>query len=278
MTKNVLWLLTAAPGAGVALTAPDRPDLSYDALRAVVAGVRRQLAARDIGPGDRVAIVLPNGPEMAVAFLAVAAGASTAPLNPGYKLTEYPFYLADLAPKLVLVAPGSVSPARQAADDLGIAVAELQVVPDAPAGAFTLWTDEADAVDPAPAQEALVLHTSGTTSRPKVVPLSQANLFASARNIADTLGLSPQDHCLNVMPLFAHPRADRGGAFACTVVEACGMTKATPVIDRVAALSRLQGQVLHLYPRRRRRGRITPDRRHLHYPTPVAVFATGYPH
>jgi acyl-CoA synthetase (AMP-forming)/AMP-acid ligase II len=47
-----------------------------------------------------------------------------------------------------------------------------------------------------------VLHTSGTTSRPKIVPLSGANIAASARNIRTTLALSPADRCLNIMPLF----------------------------------------------------------------------------
>ena len=202
MTRTVLSLLGTASANLRAFSAPGRPDMTYGALRDVTGRVRRQLAAKGIGPGDRVAIVLPNGPEMAVAFLAVASGASAAPLNPAYTLAEYAFYLSDLAPKLVLVMPRSDNPVRQAAMDLGIAVAEVQVEPDAPAGAFTLWNDEAEPSLPTPAHEALVLHTSGTTSRPKVVPLSQANLFASARNIVQTLQLGPQDHCLNVMPLF----------------------------------------------------------------------------
>ena len=49
-----------------------------------------------IGRNDRVAIVLPNGPEMAAAFVAIACGATTAPLNPAYKADEFDFYLADL--------------------------------------------------------------------------------------------------------------------------------------------------------------------------------------
>jgi len=200
--QTVAALLDTAPDTDRAIGAPGHPDLTYGGLRDVMARVRRQLAARGIGPGDRVAIVLPNGPEMAVAFLAVASGASAAPLNPAYTLTEYAFYLSDLAPRLVLVMPGSDNPVRQAAMDLGIAVTEIRVASDAPAGAFTLWDAEAEPRLPTPSDEALVLHTSGTTSRPKVVPLSQANLFASARNVADTLQLGPQDHCLNVMPLF----------------------------------------------------------------------------
>ena len=185
-----------------ALAAPERPMLTYGALRAHCTAIRRQLAARGIGAGDRVALVLPNGPEMASAFLAVASGLSAAPLNPAYKELEYAFYLEDLKPKLVLVAPGSDNPVRTAAATLGIPVAEIRVAEGAPAGAFSLWDEEADDTLPAPEDEALVLHTSGTTSRPKVVPLTQANLFASASSIAETLKLTPADHCLNIMPLF----------------------------------------------------------------------------
>ncbi|MBS3649378.1 AMP-binding protein [Pseudaminobacter sp. 19-2017] len=202
MKTTVLSLLRAAPDTAIVLTAPGRRGLTYRELRQLVGRIHRQLAARGIGAGDRVAIVLPNGPEMAAAFLAAASGLSAAPLNPAYKQAEYEFYLSDLRPKLVLVEAGSDNPVRAAAEKLGVAVAELKVEADAPAGAFSLWSEEAGCVPPSPDHEALVLHTSGTTSRPKVVPLSQANLFASARNIADTLQLTAQDHCLNIMPLF----------------------------------------------------------------------------
>lgn len=202
MSTTVLTLLQAAPDAATALTAPGRKPMTYGALRAFIKQIHRQLAAKGIGPGDRVAIVLPNGPEMASSFLAVASALSAAPLNPAYKQAEYEFYLSDLKPKLVLVEPNSDNPVRAAAAGLNIPVAEIQTAADAPAGAFTLWAEEADATPPQPSHEALVLHTSGTTSRPKVVPLSQANLFATANNISGTLRLTPDDHCLNIMPLF----------------------------------------------------------------------------
>ena len=48
----------------------------------------------------------------------------------------------------------------------------------------------------------MVLHTSGTTSRPKIVPLSNLNIFTSAVNISKSLKLTADDHCLNIMPLF----------------------------------------------------------------------------
>jgi oxalate---CoA ligase len=202
VTGRVLDLLVQGAESDVALGAPGRSDMTYGALRQHCARIRRQLAARDIGPGDRVAIVLPNGPEMASAFFAVASGLSAAPLNPAYKESEYAFYLEDLKPKLVIVAQDSDNPVRAAAKGLNIPVVEALVGPNDPAGAFTLWEEEAEDSPPKPTDEALVLHTSGTTSRPKVVPLTQANLFASASNISGTLALTPADHCLNIMPLF----------------------------------------------------------------------------
>ncbi|MCB1445882.1 MAG: AMP-binding protein [Rhizobiaceae bacterium] len=202
MTNTVLELLRRGNTEAPALTAPGRAGLSYGGLRDFVRRIHRQLAARDIGPGDRVAIVLPNGPEMASSFLAVASGLSAAPLNPAYTEAEYAFYLSDLKPKLVMVDAGSDNPVRAAAAQLGMDVAEIKVEENAPAGVFSLWEEEADCLPPGPDHEALVLHTSGTTSRPKVVPLSQANLFASANNVSGTLALTEDDHCLNIMPLF----------------------------------------------------------------------------
>ncbi len=200
--KNVLAILNSGADADDALTAPGRSPMSFQVLREHCASLRRQLAAQGIGPGDRVAIVLPNGPEMATAFLGVASLCSSAPLNPAYKESEFAFYLEDLKPKLLIVAEGGDTPAVAAAQGIGIPVAEAKVDPDGPAGNFRLFEEEAEPGTPSEDNEGLVLHTSGTTSRPKVVPLTQANLFASASNIANTLMLNPADLCLNVMPLF----------------------------------------------------------------------------
>ena len=201
-TMTIRTLLDAGADSAIALTAPDREAMTYAALRQHVDSVGRQLAARGLGRGDRVAIVHPNGPEMASSFLAVASFMSAAPLNPAYKESEYAFYLEDLAPKLVIVEAGSDNPVRQAAAALSIPVVEAVVGNGAPAGAFRLFDEEADTVPADTGDEALVLHTSGTTSRPKVVPLLQSNIMASARNIAASLRLGREDHCLNIMPLF----------------------------------------------------------------------------
>ena len=121
---------------------------------------------------------------MASAFLAVASYMSAAPLNPTYKQSEYAFYLEDLKPGLVIVEENSTNPVRAAAADLSIPVVEAKVKSGSPAGAFELFQSEADIQPSNLDHEALVLHTSGTTSRPKVVPLLQRNILASTRNIS----------------------------------------------------------------------------------------------
>ncbi len=192
------------PGAP-ALLAVGRPPLAWRALRDLVAREGRALAGFGIGPRDPVAAVLPNGPEMAAAFLAISSAAPCAPLNPDYREAEFRFYLEDLSARALVVLEGAESPARRAAKDQGIRIHELR--PDgAEAGRFVLAG--ARLAGPAAAREcrpddlALVLHTSGTTARPKRVPLTQANLAASAEAVAASLSLGPDDRCLNVMPLF----------------------------------------------------------------------------
>lgn len=209
MMETILNLIKNGADDAVALAAPDRSPMTYRVLRELAEQTVSDMNARGIGRNDRVAIVLPNGPEMAAAFIAVGAGATTAPLNPAYRGEEFRFYLEDLGAKALFVEAGSESPAITVARDLGVAVYELTVPDGAPAGSFEIAGDppaggetaivtgaaEADDV-------ALVLHTSGTTSRPKIVPLSQTNICASARHIGQTLSLSGDDRCVNIMPLF----------------------------------------------------------------------------
>ncbi|TFG82079.1 MAG: AMP-dependent synthetase, partial [Chromatiales bacterium] len=104
-------LLSSGADTALALSAPGRPGLRYDALRRQVSATIESLNRLGVGRDDTVAIVLPNGPEMASAFVSIAAGATTAPLNPGYTADEFSFYLQDLAARLLVVEAGSSSPA-----------------------------------------------------------------------------------------------------------------------------------------------------------------------
>jgi acyl-CoA synthetase (AMP-forming)/AMP-acid ligase II len=200
-------LLDRGLDAAPALLAPERQALSFAGLRRQIDATVARLNGLGIGRNDRVAIVLPNGPEMAAAFLSVACGATTAPLNPGYRSEELDFYLSDLRAKALIVGEHEDGPAVAAAGRHGARILRLRFAPADPAGSFSLAAEGTSGVaaegGPAkPDDVALVLHTSGTTSRPKIVPLNQTNLVASARNICATLALSPEDRCLNIMPLF----------------------------------------------------------------------------
>jgi len=198
-------LLQRGADSDPAIGAPGRPTLTYAELRAHVARTVERSNALGIGRNDAVAIVLPNGPEMASAFVAIGAAATTAPLNPAYRHDEFRFYLEDLDAKLLVVEQGSTSPALEVAKELGIEVATLTFDESQPAGLFELeGTGRAARSDgfAGPDDIALVLHTSGTTSRPKIVPLSQRNVCASAANVAASIALTPADRCLNIMPLF----------------------------------------------------------------------------
>ena len=202
-----VWDIVSTVTGDRAIGAPGRPWLSGPGLADLAVRVRNTLAAAGIGRGDRVAIVLPNGPEMASAFLTVAAACCAAPLNPAYKADEFEFYLQDLQPAAILLAADESGPAKDVASRLGVPILTLHAG-DGPAGAFTLDASGLPsgaagvAEPPRPDDPALVLHTSGTTARPKIVPLTNANLAASARHIAAALALSPADTCLNIMPLF----------------------------------------------------------------------------
>jgi acyl-CoA synthetase (AMP-forming)/AMP-acid ligase II len=202
-------LLDQGDDDGIAIGAPEGgAPLRYRALRDLAKRTVERLNSFGIGRNDRVAIVLPNGPEMASSFVCVAAGATTAPLNPVYRAEEFEFYLTDLRAKALVVAAGADSPARAVAQKLNVPVVELHAERAKGAGWFSLEPLAAMGGQPrqggfAQADDtALVLHTSGTTSRPKIVPLLQRNVLASARHIGATLSLTRDDVCLNVMPLF----------------------------------------------------------------------------
>jgi acyl-CoA synthetase (AMP-forming)/AMP-acid ligase II len=137
MTETISRLLAGGAAEAAAIRGTnDRPRLTYGGLRELCTRTVRRLNFLGIGRDDRVAIVLPNGPEMAAAFLAIGAGATTAPLNPAYRAEEFTFYLTDLKAKALVVLHGMATDAREVAARLAIPV--LDLVPGEAAGDFTL--------------------------------------------------------------------------------------------------------------------------------------------
>jgi len=183
-----------------ALVVPEsRVSLSYAALQSALDHAAGRLAALGVREGDRVALVAANGPALAVAFLAViATGAAAAPLNPALGVNELTAELDDLRVSRLL-HDGSATAATVAADAgvpasvMGMEGALLHI--DGQAGDPLEATGDPDAL-------ALLLHTSGTTSKPKTVPIRQRNLVASTGAVARTYGLTGDDVTMCVMPLF----------------------------------------------------------------------------
>ncbi len=202
MEKTIRNMINQQNDNLIFLTSEKNEKLSYGEFKIFNEKISRQLAATNIINSDRAAIVLPNGPLMASSFLSISSYMSAAPLNPSYKQEEFEFYLDDLKPKFLLVEPNSKSLAVIAAKNLNIPVFEMKISDNQPLGTFELFDKETNYKNPNNYDEALVLHTSGTTSRPKIVPLSNLNIFTSAVNISKSLKLTADDHCLNIMPLF----------------------------------------------------------------------------
>jgi oxalate---CoA ligase len=207
--KTIPELLQAGKDDAAALSAPGGTPLTYKALRLLVADTTKALNDRGVGAGDRVAIVLDNGPEMAAAFLTIGSAATAAPLNPGYRADEFEFYMTDLGAKLLVVGHDKQTPAIGVAEKLKVPIARLVPRREQGAGSFALEFANMTGSQPAGSRRqasgedvALVLHTSGTTSRPKIVPLWHQNVCASAFNVANSLALTSQDRGLVIMPLF----------------------------------------------------------------------------
>ena len=103
MSKTINALINKQKNDLKVIGAPDRQWSTFDDLKKMAEYVNTKLRSYGISVEDRVAIVLPNGPEMASAFLTLAQSCTTAPLNPNYREEEYLYYLKDLNAKAVLV-------------------------------------------------------------------------------------------------------------------------------------------------------------------------------
>ncbi len=190
------------PGSPALIT-PGQEILTYQGLAGCMEKNRSAFVSAGITKKDRVAVVLPQGPEMVTTFLSVSSLAPVAPLNPAYTAEEFAWYLRDLRCTVLITLDGYESPVFTPARDL--LVRTIRITPSGYAGDFSVQpcTDPVIQKNDHPTPEiALLLHTSGTTAKPKIVPLHHRSILLSTHTIAQSLHLTQTDRTLAIMPLF----------------------------------------------------------------------------
>jgi oxalate---CoA ligase len=199
---ELLALQARTRGADPAILAPHQRLLAYRALYEGVEAAGATLAGMGLGRGSRIALALSNGPDAAIATLAVMNWSACAPLNPALSNDGGASILSQLRIDALIAVEGDESPLVAAARALRLTVVRLRRLAQSVSGTFALWAESARAATAAQAPRnddlALVMQTSGTTSKPKVVPLNHAQILACARQFP----LVADDRALSVTPLF----------------------------------------------------------------------------
>ena len=191
-----------------AIVSTEFAPLSYRELQQQIEVIRAALRGGGFGRKSRIAVAMPNGPQAALAIVAVSCSSACAPINPRQTVHEIGRYLATLRPDAVLLIKGSESAARQAAEASGVVVIEAVqrnegalgfdiVVPKSDTATAAGASSEPDADAPA-----FIFQTSGTAAEPKLIPFSHRNMLAAAARVQAWFNLTAQDRCLSVSPLF----------------------------------------------------------------------------
>jgi len=196
-----LFDLLAGEDNHLALVTPGAASLTYQQLRENVMALVSQLNSFGLQQGDRLAIAMTNGAPMAITFMAAALCGTAAPLNPKYKLEEFAFYYEDIQAKALITLAGGPEAAMSAATPKMILI-NAKVNPNGTLSFESASQAPGNPTTPNAEDVAMILHTSGTTSRPKRVPIRHRHLIASTQNIIGAYSLSPTDTTLCIMPLF----------------------------------------------------------------------------
>lgn len=254
-----------------AVVALGRDDLTYGELGRQAARTAGALAAAGLGRNSRVGLALPEGPEFAAAIVAVLGVATCVPLGTHLQRDTLAHLIDAARIDALLVADGDESAVRQVARQSGVPLLRLLSLPAGPAGSFEIVAESAvrgagDSAPPELDDAAVVTFTSGTTSLPKIVPLTQRQLAESARNRIELSRLTAADRSLLLTPLTSSAGIRRGllppllvgGSVACPI-DTHGEALVDALVDmaptQFIASPALQIALLEAYQRRRPRPR-----------------------
>jgi acyl-CoA synthetase (AMP-forming)/AMP-acid ligase II len=220
----------------IAIEGGDGRGIAYGALREQVHMTVGALNSMGFRRNDRIAVVLPEDTYMAVAAICLVSGFTLVPLSPYYQEAEYRMYLADLKPKAVLIGKGSGHQVRDAANALSFELLELMPAPEP--WTFQIsgcqWSGKLDPVFASAEDDAVIFSTSGTTAKPKLIPLTHSNTCHNLIYGIRGMGLTPEDRFLHFLPPFHLAGFDANGFML-----AAGGTVANAPAYAVAELSRL---------------------------------------
>ncbi len=187
------------------MVTPGRPDLTYADLGRALDAIVARLANSGFGPGTRIGIVLPDGPELAVAILAVCSVATCAPFNAALDEEALVRLLVAMRINALIVPDVPHSTAVRAARRAGVALVTLRGSPWDPAGGLGLVAGPTRGggsfAEPLGDDIALLMHTTGTTAAPKIVPLAQWRVAETVRHRVELSRIDGSDRCLVAMPL-----------------------------------------------------------------------------
>ena len=203
--NGLINMLSKGNPSQTALIAPfKKMKISYEMLQEQIHVMAKKLRKLGICHGDMVISILPNGIEMITSFFAVTSlSAVIAPLNPAYTTEEFHFYIKAIKPKALIIPGDGVTAAlKPCLRDTIVIRLELSQSDELLFSTTKALDMSASTNFPYFDDTALFLHTSGTTSKPKGVPLTHGNIIASIQNIINLYNLSQEDVGLCVMPLF----------------------------------------------------------------------------
>lgn len=183
------------------LLSPERGPLTYSGLRGLLQSFRARLLEAGLIPGQSVAMVFPNGPDFVTTVLASTGLGACAPLDPTLTREEFEFFFARLRAPVLLTLQGFETAAISAARSAGMRVLQLKFGPDY--FLDSLISEGAPALhDVRVADASLLLFTSATTGRSKLVPLTAANLGGQWACNTRAMELTERDVFLNLVPMF----------------------------------------------------------------------------